>query len=77
MYLLAISDCGRHHCGSDYTHQIASRNDMDFYYRAAQMAKITKGIKEVWGMRVYTQQMCEMDNAQFVNHIRRNGVRLF
>ena len=70
MYLIGIKD-GVHPCGNTgtlITHYITDSKLRETAQRFAAMYSLA----EVYGLRVYPQRLCEMDNTDFVNYIRRN-----
>ncbi len=73
MYFIGIKD-GVHPCGISGT--LRSRYRAEYKLRdTAQRFAAMHGLEEVYGLQVYPQRLCEMDNADFVSYIRSNGKR--
>jgi len=73
MYLIGIKD-GVHPCGNTgtlITHYKAEYKIRETAHRFAKMYSLD----EVYRLDLYPQRLCEMDNAEFVSYIRRNGKR--
>lgn len=73
MYFIGIKD-GVHPYGNSgtlITHYITDYKLRDTARRFATMYNLS----EVYGLQVYSQRLCEMEGAAFVNYIRRNGKR--
>ena len=73
MYLIGIKK-GAHPCGNSgtfITHYKAEYKIKETAQRFAAMY----ALDEVYGLQVYSQKLCEMDNTEFVDHIRRNCKR--
>lgn len=73
MHLIGIKD-GVHPCGNTgtlITHYITDSK----LRKTAQRFAAMYDLSEVYGLQVYPQRLCEMDNTDFVNYIRRNGKR--
>ena len=73
MYLIGIRD-GVHPCGNAgtlITHYKAQYKLRETAQRFAAMHSLT----EVYGLQEYPQKLCEMDNTEFVNYMRRNCKR--
>lgn len=73
MYLIGIKK-DIHPCGNSgtlITHYKAEYKIRETAQRFAAMHSLT----EVFGLNVYPQKLCEMDSAEFVTYIRRNGKR--
>lgn len=74
-YLVGIRD-GVHPCGNAgtfVTHYKAQYKLKEAAERFATMYSLS----EVYGLNVYPQELCELDNAEFVNYVRKNGTRYF
>ena len=73
MYLIGIKN-GVHPCGNAGTlisHYKAQYKLKETAQRFAAMHTLT----EVYGLHVYPQILCEMNNTEFVDHVRRNCKR--
>ena len=73
MYLLGVKE-GIHPCGNSgtlITHYKAEYKIRETADRFAAMHSLT----EVFGLQLYPQRLCEMNNTDFVNYLRRNGKR--
>ena len=73
MYLIGIKK-GVHPCGNAgtlVTHYKAQYKLKELAQRFAAMYNLD----EVYCLQVYSQNLCEMDNIEFVNYIRRNCKR--
>ena len=73
MYLIGIKK-GVHPCGNagaTITHYKAERKIRETAQRFAAMYDL----EEVYGLQLYPQKLCEMDNAEFVDYVRRNCKR--
>jgi len=73
MYLIGIKN-GVHPCGNAGTlisHYKAQYKLKETAQRFAAMHALT----EVYGLHVYPQILCEMNNTEFVDHVRRNCKR--
>lgn len=73
MYLIGIKK-GIHPCGNAgtlITHYKAEYKIKETAQRFANMYSLD----EVYGLQLYPQKLCEMDNAEFVNYMRRNCKR--
>lgn len=73
MYLIGIKK-GVHPCGNNgtfITRYIAEYKIREIAQRLATMY----ALDEVYGLREYSQKLCEMDNSEFVDHVRRNCKR--
>lgn len=73
MYLIGIKKdvhpCGN--AGTLITHYKAQYKLREMAQRFATMYSLT----EVYGLPEYPQRLCEMDNSEFVDHVRRNCKR--
>jgi len=73
-YLIGIKNNNRS-CGNEGTR-------ITEYKRHSKIMEIARNFKkmykhdEVYAITNYSQKMCEMNNSQFVSHVRRNGKRL-
>ena len=73
MYLIGIKK-GVHPCGNAgtlITHYKAQYKLRETAQRFATMY----ALDEVYGLREYSQRLCEMSNTEFVDHVRRNCKR--
>jgi len=73
MYLIGIKK-GVHPCGNAgtlVTHYKAEYKLKETAQRFATM----HALDEVYGLQLYPQKLCEMENVEFVNHVRRTGQR--
>ena len=73
MYLIGIKK-GTHPCGNAgtlITHYKAEYKLRETAQRFANMYSLD----EVYGLHAYSQKLCEMNNAEFVNYIRRSCKR--
>ena len=73
MYLIGIKD-GVHPCGNSgtlITHYITDYKLRETARRFAAMYSLD----EVYRLDLYPLRLCEMDNAEFTNYIRRNCKR--
>jgi hypothetical protein len=73
MYLIGIKK-GVHPCGNDgtlITHYKAEYKLREMAQRFASMYSLD----EVYRLQAYPQKLCEMNNAEFVNYVRRNCKR--
>ena len=73
MYLIGIKK-GVHPCGNAgtlITHYKAQYKLRETAQRFATMYELD----EVYSLQVYPQKLCEMDNSEFVDHVRRNCKR--
>ena len=73
MYLIGIKK-GVHPCGNAGT-LITSYKAGYKLKEIAQRFATMYGLDEVYGLQVYSQKMCEMDNTEFVDHVRRTYKR--
>ena len=73
MYLIGIKK-GVHLCGN--AGMLITHYKAEYKLReAAQQFANMYSLDEVYGLQLYPQKLCEMDNAEFVNYIRRNCKR--
>ena len=73
MYLIGIKN-GVHPCGNAgtlITHYKANYKLKEIAQQFASMYNLD----EVYGLQAYLQKLCEMNNAEFVNYMRRNCKR--
>jgi hypothetical protein len=73
MYLIGIKK-GVHPCGNTgtlITHYKAEHKIKETAQKFAAMY----GLDEVFGLQLYPQKLCEMDNAEFVNYLWRSCKR--
>lgn len=71
-YLICIKD-GVHPCGTDAT-IITHYKAMRYIRKLATNIKNKRGFDSIYLIEEYTQKMCEMDNATFVDYIENNGI---
>ena len=70
MYLIGIKK-GVHPCGNDVT--LITRYKSEYKRRElAQRFAAMYALDEVFGLQVDCWELCEMDNGEFINNIRRN-----
>ena len=73
MYLIGIKK-GVHPCGNTgtlITHYKAEYKIKEAANRFAAMYNLD----EVYSLETYPQKLCEMDNTEFINHVRQNCKR--
>ena len=73
MYLIGIKN-GVHPCGNSgtlITHYKAQYKLREMAQRFAAM----HSLDEVYGLQLYPQTLCEMNNAELVDYMRRNCKR--
>jgi hypothetical protein len=73
VYLIGIRN-GVHPCGNAgtlITHYKAEYKLKEIAQRFAAMYNLD----EVYGLQLYPQKLCEMENAEFVDHVRQNCKR--
>jgi len=73
MYLIGIKN-GVHPCGNTgtlITHYKAEHKIKETAQRFATMYNLD----EVYSLQLYSQKLCEMDNAEFVDYLRRTCKR--
>ncbi len=73
MYLIGIKK-GVHLCGNAgtlITHYKAAYKLKEIAQRFTYMY----GLDEVYGLQLYPQKLCELNNSEFVDHVRRNCKR--
>ena len=73
MYLIGVKK-GVHpygNAGTLITHYKAEYKLRETAQRFAAMY----ALDEVYGLQVYSQKLCEMNNQDFVDHVRRNSKR--
>jgi len=71
IYLIGIKK-GVHPCGNTgtlITHYKAEYKIKEAANRFAAMYNLD----EVYGLETYPQNLCELNNTEFVNYIRKNG----
>ena len=69
-YLIGIKK-GVHPCGNSGT--LVTRYKAQYKLKEiAQRFAVMYELDEVYYLEVYPQNLCEMDNIEFVNYIRRN-----
>ncbi len=72
-YLIGIKK-DIHPCGNTGT--LITRYKAEYKRReTAQRFATIYNLDEVFGLQVYSQRLCEMEPAEFVNYIRRNCKR--
>ena len=73
MYLIGIKK-GVHPCGNAGT--LITHYKADYKLKGiAQRFAAMYGLDEVYSLQLYSQKMCEMENKEFVDHVRRNCQR--
>lgn len=73
MYLIGIKN-NVHPCGNAGT--LITRYKAEYKLReTARRFAAMYSLDEVYSLSVYPQELCEMDNTEFVEYIRRNGKR--
>ena len=73
MYLIGIKK-GVHPCGNAGT--LITRYKANYKIKKiAQQFAFMYNLDEVYGLQLYSQKLCEMNNTEFVNYIRRNCKR--
>lgn len=72
-YLIGIKK-GVHPCGNAGTFITHYKAEYKLKEIARQFAAMYS-LDEVYGLQVYPQKMCEMENVEFVDHVRRNCKR--
>ena len=73
MYLVGIKK-GIHPCGNAGT--LITNYKAEYKLKEiAQRFAYMYGLDEVYGLQLYSQKMCEMENVEFVDHVRRNCKR--
>ena len=73
MYLIGIRD-GVHLCGNAGTLKTNYKAQYKLKEAAERFATMYS-LSEVYGLNIYPQELCEMNNAEFVKYIRLNGTR--
>ena len=70
MYLIGIKK-GVHPCGNAGT--FITRYKAQYKLKKiAQRFAAMYNLEEIYGLQVYPQKLCEMNNIEFVNYIRQN-----
>jgi hypothetical protein len=73
MYLIGIKN-NVHPCGNSGT--LVTRYKAKYKLReTARRFAAMYSLDEVYGLSVYPQELCEMNNTEFVEHIRRSCER--
>ena len=72
-YLIGIKK-GAHPCGNAGTLITRYKAEYKLKEIAGRFADMY-GLDEVYYLQVYPQELCEMDNAEFVDHVRRTCKR--
>ena len=73
MYLIGIKN-GVHPCGNAGT--LISHYKAQYKLKeTAQQFAAMHALTEVYGLQIYPQKLCEMNNSEFVDHVRRNCKR--
>ena len=71
MYLIGITKDGVHPCGNAGT--LITRYKAEYKLKEiAQRFASMYDLDEVYYLEAYTQNLCKMDNTEFINYIRRN-----
>ena len=73
MFLVGIKK-GVHLCGNAGTLTTHYKAEYKLRETAQQFAAMY-ALDEVYGLQVYSQKLCEMNNQDFVDHVRRNSKR--
>lgn len=73
MYLIGIKK-DVHPCGNSGTLITHYKAEYKLKEIAQQFANMYS-LDEVYGLQVYPQKLCEMDNTEFVDHVRLNCKR--
>ena len=73
MYLVGIKN-GVHPCGNAGTFITRYKAEYKLKETAQRFAKMYN-LDEVYGLKKYPQKLCELNNKEFVNYIRKNGKR--
>lgn len=73
MYLIGVKK-SVHPCGNAGTLITHYKAGYKLKETARQFAAMY-GLDEVYGLQLYPQKLCEMDNSEFVDHVRRTGQR--
>lgn len=75
MYLIGITKDGLHPCGN--AGMLITRYKAQYKIREiAQRFASMYDLDEVYYLEEYPQNLCEMNNTEFVNYIRRNCERI-
>ena len=73
MYLIGIKK-GVHPCGNAGT--LITRYKANHKIKEiAQRFAFMYNLDEVYGLQVYPQKLCEINNIEFINHVRQNYKR--
>jgi len=72
-YLIGIKK-GVHPCGNAGTLKTHYKAEYKLKETARRFATMY-GLDEVYGLRLYPQKLCEMNNSEFVDHVRQNCKR--
>jgi len=73
MYLIGVKD-NVYSCGN--SGMLITRYKAEYKLReTAQRFAAMYSLDEVYGLNVYPQELCEMDNTEFTEHLRRNCKR--
>ena len=72
-YLIGIKK-GVHPCGNAGTLITSYKAEYKLKEIARRFAAMY-GLDEVYSLQLYSQKMCEMENKEFVDHVRRNCKR--
>lgn len=73
MYLVGIKN-GVYPCGNAGLFKVRYKREYKIKQAADRFAAMYN-LEEVYGLRIYSQKLCEMNNTEFVNHVRQNCKR--
>ena len=73
MYLIGIKN-GVHPCGNTGT-LITNYKAAYKVKEIAQRFAAMYGLDEVYGLKMYSQKLCELENSEFVNYVRQHGIQ--
>lgn len=73
MYLIGIKN-GVHLCGNAGT--LITKYKAPYKIReTAQRFATMYSLTEVYGLQVYSQKLCELNNREFVNYVRQHAIQ--
>lgn len=73
MYLIGIKK-GVYPCGNSGTLITRYKSIQKIKETAKRFADMYN-LDEVYYLKIYPKELCEMSNTEFVNYVRQNGVR--
>lgn len=73
MYLIGIKN-GVHPCGNAGT-LITKYKAPYKIMEIAQRFSTMYGLTEVYGLQLYPQKLCELNNKDFINYVRQHGIQ--